>query len=183
VPAHRSALHGQASSQLARLWSPHAQTFAKLQAGLGWQWFPQAQGGDYETVNRLRAGWTIGQSPFDELFVLGLGPDTDLPMHGHISTRDGRKGSASLGRDYLLENWETNKNIYSNGIVTVQAGPLMDIGAVSDPGTVLGSHEWLFDSGAQLKLKAFGEGIALSWGRDLRTGNNAYYATVLHAAW
>ena len=183
VPAHRSTLHGQASSQLARLWSPHAQTFAKLQAGLGWQWFPQAQGGDYETVNRLRAGWTIGQSPFDELFVLGLGPDTNLPMRGHISTRDGRKGSAPLGRDYLLENWETNKNVYSNGIVTVQAGPLMDIGSVSDPGTALGSHEWLFDTGAQLKLKAFGEGIALSWGHDLRTGNNAYYATVLHAVW
>jgi hypothetical protein len=65
----------------------------------------------------------------------------------------------------------------------VQAGPLMDIGAVSDPGTALGSHEWLFDTGAQLKLKAFGEGIAFSWGHDLRTGNNAYYATVLHAVW
>lgn len=183
VPAHRFTLHGQASSQLARLWSPHPQTFAKLQGGLGWRWFPRAQGEDYETVNRLRAGETIGQVPFDELFVLGLGPDNHLPMHAHIGTRDGRKGSAPLGRDYLLENWESNKNLYSNGIFTMQAGPLIDIGAIRDPGTALGSHQWLYDAGAQLKLKAFGEGIAFSWGHDLRTGNNAIYATVLHAAW
>lgn len=183
VPAHRFVLHGQASSELARLWSPHEETFAKLQAGMGWQWFPQARGGDYETVNQFRVGSATGQVPFDELFVLGLGPDSDLQMHAHISTRDGRKGSAPLGRDYLLENWETNKNVYSNGIVTVQAGPLMDIGATRDSGTQLGSQEWLFDTGVQLKLKAFGEGVALSWGRDLRTGNNAFYATVLHAVW
>jgi hypothetical protein len=75
-----------------------------------------------------------------------------------------------------------SKNLYSNGIVAVQAGPLMDIGAIRDPNTLLGSHEWLFDTGLQFKLKAFGEGIALSWGRDLRTGNNAFYATFLHAA-
>ena len=183
VPAHRFVLHGEASSQLARLWSPHALTFAKLRAGLGWQWFPQEQGGDYETINRLRVGSTMGQAPFDELFVLGLGPDSDLPMHAHITTRDGRKGSAPLGRDYFLENWETDKDLYSNGIVTVQAGPLMDIGAIRDSGTPLGSHEWLFDTGLQLKVKAFGEGVAVSWGRDLRTGNNAFYATILHAAW
>lgn len=183
APAHRFVLHGQASSQLARLWSPHEESFAKLQAELGWRWFPQAQGADYETVSRLRAGRTIGQVPFDELFVLGLGPDSDLPMHAHISTRDGRKGSAPMGRDYLLENWETNKNLYSNGIVTVQTGPLLDIGAISDPGTLLGSREWLFDTGIQLKLKVLGEGVALSWGRDLRNGNNAFYATVLHATW
>lgn len=183
VPAHRFTLHGQASSQLARIWSQHPETFAKLQAGVGWQWFPQANGGDYETVNRLRVGRTIGQVPFDELFMLGLGEDNNLPMHAHIATRDGRKGSAPLGRDYLLSNWETDKNLYSNGILTVQAGPLMDIGAISDPGTALGSHEWLFDTGAQVKLKAFGEGVAFSWGHDLRTGNNAFYATFIHAVW
>lgn len=183
VPAHRFLLHGEASLQLARLWSQKPETFAKLQAGLGLRWFPQAESGDYETVNRLRVGRTIGQAPFDELFMLGLGEDNRLPMHAHITTRGGRKGSAPMGRDYLLDNWTLDKNIYSNGILGVQIGPLFDIGAISDPGTALGSHEWLYDTGAQITLKAFGEGVAFSWGRDLRTGNNAFYATLLRRTW
>ena len=183
APAHRFTLHADGSEQLARLWSASPQTFATLRGGLGVQWFPQAKGGDYETVSLLRGGRTIGQPPFDELFMLGLERDNDLPMHAHIGTRDGRKGSAPIGRDYLLENWELNKNLYGNGIIAVQAGPILDIGAISDPGTALGSHQWLFDSGVQAKLRVFGEGVALSWGRDLRTGNNAWYATILQRAW
>ncbi len=100
-------------------------------------------------------------------------------MRAHIGTRDGRKGSAPLGRNYLLENWELNKNLYGNGIVKLQVGPLCDIGKITDPGTSLGSHRWLFDTGAQAKLRVFGSGLILSYGKDLRTGNNAIYVTFL----
>jgi hypothetical protein len=50
-----------------------------------------------------------------------------IPLGGcaHIGTRDGLKGSAPLGREYLLENWELNKNIYGNGIIKVQLGSLL----------------------------------------------------------
>ena len=41
----------------------------------------------------------LGKFPFDELFMLGLERDNDLEMRGHIGTRDGRKGSAPLGRE------------------------------------------------------------------------------------
>ncbi len=183
VPAHRFTLHAEGTEQVARIWSANPRTFATLRGGLGGQWFPQAKGGDYETVNLLRAGRTFGQPPFDELFMLGLERDNNLPMHAHIGTRDGRKGSAPLGRDYLLDNWEIDKNLYSNGIIAVEAGPILDIGAIRDPGTALGSHQWLFDTGVQAKLRVFGEGVALSWGRDLRTGNNAWYATILQKPW
>ena len=183
IPEHRFTLHADGTSEVARLWSASPQSFVKLRGGIGAQWFPQAKGGDYETVSFFRGGRTFGQAPFDELFMLGLERDNDLTMHAHIGTRDGRKGSAPLGRDYLLENWEINKNLYSNGILSVQAGPILDIGAISDPGTTLGSQQWLFDAGVQGKLRVFGEGVALSWGRDLRTGNNAFYATILQKAW
>ena len=183
IPEHRFTLHADGTSEVARLWSASPQSFVKLRGGIGAQWFPQAKGGDYETVSFFRGGRTFGQAPFDELFMLGLERDNDLTMHAHIGTRDGSKGSAPLGRDYLLENWEINKNLYSNGIFSVQAGPILDIGAISDPGTTLGSQQWLFDAGVQGKLRVFGEGVALSWGRDLRTGNNAFYATILQKAW
>ncbi len=136
VPERRFTVSATAASDAARLWSQSPLAFEKLTGSIGWHWFPQAQGDDYETSQQLRAGKTFGQAPFDELFILGLERDNDLPLRAHIGTRDGRKGSAPLGRDYLLENWEINKNIYGNGIFKVQLGPFFDTGKISDPGTL-----------------------------------------------
>lgn len=179
VPGHRFTVTAGAQSDAARLWSQPSQSFEKLTGSLAWHWFPQVKGDDYETSQQLRAGKTFGQPPFDELFILGLERDNDLPLRAHIGTRDGRKGSAPLGRNYLLENWEIDKSVYSNGLIQLQLGPLFDIGKITDPGTQLGSHMWLFDTGAQLKLRVFGSGLVFSCGKDLRTGNNAFYVDLL----
>jgi hypothetical protein len=178
-PERRFTLTAGAASGAGRLWSQSAAAFEKLTGSLGWRWFPETKGDDYETMQQLGAGRTFGQVPFDDLFILGLERDNDLALRAHIGTRDGRKGSAPLGRDYLLENWETNKNIYSNGIFKVQLGPFFDFGKITDPGTALGSHEWLFDIGAQAKIRVLGVGLVFSYGKDLRTGNNAFYLTSL----
>lgn len=179
VPGHRFTLSGEAESQAARLWSQPTQSYEKLTGALAWRWFPQAQGDDYEMMQEIRAGHTFGQPPLDELFLVGLDQDNDLPLRAHIATRDGRKGSAPMGRDYFLENWDADRNIYSNGLVRVQAGPFIDIGHISDPGTALGSYKWLFDSGVEAKLSVLGVGVAFIYGKDLRTGNNAFYAMPL----
>lgn len=179
VPERRFAVTAGASSDAARLWSHPQESFEKLTGSLGWHWFPRAQGDDYETSQQLRAGKTFGQVPFDELFILGLERDNDLPLRAHIGTRDGRKGSAPLGRDYLLENWELNKNLCGNGLVKLQLGPLFDIGKITDSGTSLGSQGWRYDTGAQLKLRVFSTGLVFSYGKDLRTGNNAFYVELL----
>jgi hypothetical protein len=179
LPERRFAVNAGASSEAARLWSQRPQPFEKLTGSLGWHWFPQARGDDYETSQQLRAGKTFGQPPFDELFILGLERDNDLPLRSHVGTRDGRKGSAPLGRDYLLQNWEIDKNVYGNGIVNLQLGPFFDVGKITDPGTQLGSHQWLYDIGAQAKLRIFSSGLVFSYGKDLRTGNNAFYIALI----
>ena len=179
VPERRFTVNAAAVSEAARLWSQPQPSFEKLTGSILWHWFPQVKGDDYETSQQLRAGRTFGQPPFDELFILGLERDNDLPLRAHIGTRDGRKGSAPLGRDYLLENWELNKNVYGNGLLHLQLGPFVDIGKISDPGTSLGSNQWLFDTGAQTKLRVFGTGLVFSYGKDLRTGNNAFYLMLL----
>lgn len=179
VPGHRFVLSGVAEAQAARLWSQPGRSFEKLAGELAWRWFPQAQGDDYETAQSIRIGHTFGQPPFDELFILGLDQDNSLDLRAHIATRDGRKGSAPMGRDYFLENWETDKNLYSNGILRVQLGPFFDIGHIADPGTTLGSHEWLFDTGVEAKLRVLGATVAFIYGKDLRTGNNAFYSVPL----
>lgn len=178
LPEHRFTLSGGASSQAGRVWSQPAESFEKLQASLEAHWLPLGRGDDFETRWHLRAGETFGNIPFDELFMLGLERDNDLWMHGHIGTRDGRKGSAPLGRNYFLSNWETDKNVYSNGFLSLKLGPLLDIGKITDGSVPLGSHQWLWDAGARAKIRVLGVGVIFSYGKDLRTGNNAFYTTV-----
>jgi tetratricopeptide (TPR) repeat protein len=178
LPERRLTLDGVASSEVGRLWSQPSQSFEKLQGSLRFHWFPQSQGDDYEIQQQIRAGKTFGDVPFDELFILGLERDNDLEMRAHIGTRDGRKGSAPLGRNYFLSNWDADKNIYRNGIFTVKLGPFLDTGKITDPSSGLGSQKWLWDLGGQAKVSIFGVGVAFAYGKDLRSGNNAFYVSM-----
>jgi hypothetical protein len=129
---------------------------------------------------RFRAGATAGKATLDELFELGIERDNDLWLRGHAGTLDGRKGAAPLGRRFFLSNWEMDKNIYGNGFVTLKLGPLLDTGAIADSSGFFGSRRWLWDAGAQCKIQVLGSlNVVLSYGRDLRGGHNAFYATVL----
>jgi len=179
VPERRFTLTAGASSEAARLWSTPSQSFERLQGRMGWRWLPRATGSDYETRQEIRAGGIFGQPPFDELFELGLERDNDLPMRGHIGTRDGIKGSAPLGRDYFLARWETDKMLYANGLMTATLGPFVDTGKMGDALEVPAWQKWMVDTGAQAELRVFGTTVAFSYGKDLRTGNNAFYLRLL----
>ena len=176
-PERRLTANTDASSQLARTWSQPAQAFAKLQGSLETRWLPQMQGDDYETTFHIRGGGTAGQPPFDELFMLGMERDNDLWMRAHVGTRDGRKGSAPLGTRYFLADSEVDKNLYGNGLFTVKFGPFLDTGQITGASDQLGSQKWLWDTGAQAKLRVLGVGVRFVYGKDLRTGNNAFYFT------
>ncbi|HEV8524062.1 MAG TPA: tetratricopeptide repeat protein [Terriglobales bacterium] len=175
VPERRFVARASASSQAGRIWSEPAQSFFKLQSSLTGHWFPQSQGDDFEMYARIGGGKAFGETPFDELFMLGLERDNDLWLRAHIGTRDGRKGSAPLGREYFLLNWELDKNIYSGSLFGVKLGPFLDTGKIMDPSPGLGSRKWLWDTGVQAKVFAFGVGVIFSYGKDLRSGNNAFY--------
>jgi len=177
-PERRLTLEGGLSSQAGRIWSQPSHSFEKFQSSLQFHWFPQAEGDDYEVQHSIRAAKTFGDVPFDELYMLGLERDNDVLMRGHIGTRNGRKGSAPLGRNYFLSNWEADKNVYRNGIFAVKLGPFLDTGKITDASPELGSHKWLWDLGAQAKLRVFGVGVAFSYGKDLRSGKNAFYVSM-----
>ncbi len=179
VPEKRFSLQGGISSEAARLWSRAGQSFEKLQSSLEWHWYPQAEGSDYEVRQQFRVGKSFGRLPFDELAMLGIERDNDLPLRAHVGTSHGRKGSAPLGRDYFLSNWEMDKRIYDNGLVRLTLGPFLDTGKITDSSPQLGSNQWLWDVGGQVKLRVLGAGVAFSFGRDLRTGNNAFYIVML----
>jgi len=179
LPEKRITLNGSLSSEAGRIWSQPGHAFFKLRPSLRFHWFPLSQGDDYEIQHQIRAGKSFGAVPFDELFMLGWGSDTDLVMRGHISTRDGRKGSGPLGRNYFLSNWEVDKNVYRNGLLNLKLGPFVDTGKVTDSLPGLGSHKWLWDVGGQVKVRMLGFGVVLSYGKDLRSGNNAWWVSML----
>jgi tetratricopeptide (TPR) repeat protein len=182
-PERRLTISSSASSQAGRIWSDPGQSYEKLQGIVGAHWFPDARSDDFETQWHVRGGKTFGQVPFDELFMLGVERDNDLPMRAHIGTRHGQKGSAPLGREYFLFNGESDKIIYSGGYLTAKVGPFLDMGKMTESFSSLLAQtatpqKWLFDTGAQAKFKILGVGVLMLYGKDLRTGNNAFYTSV-----
>src|SRR6267378_1311746 len=153
--------------------------YGRLEGTLAARWLPRARGDDYETQVSLRGGRTIGDVPFDELFTLGFDRDTTLWLRGHPGLRDGQKGDAPLGRNFVLVNAETDKIVYRNGIFTVKAGPFVDTGKTYDPSGYFGSPKWLWDTGVQAKIRVLGGvQVVLGYGKDLRSGRNSFFTTV-----
>jgi tetratricopeptide (TPR) repeat protein len=175
LPEHRLTVITSASSELGRIWSEPAHAFAKLQGSAAAHWLPQSEGDDYETQMHVRGGGIAGDVPFDELYMLGMERDNDLWMRAHVGTRDGRKGSAPLGRRFFLANSEIDKNLYSNGLIRLKLGPFLDSGKITDPSGALGAEKWLWDTGVQAKIRVLGVAVVFVYGKDLRTGNNAFY--------
>lgn len=167
LPERRFRVASRISSDVARMFG--ARAYAKGAAGLEAHWLPRARGNDGETSVRFRAGTSAGPLPFDELYMLGVERDSDLWLRAHPGTAGGRKGSAPLGRNFLLANWETDKTAYDAGLFAIKLGPFVDAGRTV--GT-----KWMWDTGAQAKLKAPGGVTAVFiYGKDLRTGRNTFY--------
>ena len=178
MPQNRFTIRSAVQGTLGNFYATGFGRFGTLQGLLGAHWFPQARGDDYEVREQVHAGRTFGRVPFDDLFILGLERDNNLPLRAHIGTRDGQKGNAPLGRDYLLSNWEIDKNLYANAWFKVRLAPFVDTGRIYDQSDGFGSRQWLWDTGASLKLRVLG-GVALvfTYGKDLRTGRNTFYFT------
>jgi tetratricopeptide (TPR) repeat protein len=181
VPEHRFTLDAAVEGRIGRVFAENLGAFGTGRGTLDAHWLPRASGDDYEVRTRVRAGATAGNVPLDELFQLGVERDNDLWLRGHAGTSGGRKGAAPLGRRYFLANWEMDKNVYSNGLFTVKLGPFVDTGKITDASGLFGSREWLWDTGAQCKVRVLGNvTIELIYGRDLRSGHNVFYPTAVH---
>jgi tetratricopeptide (TPR) repeat protein len=180
VPEHRFTLDSTTEGRIGRTFAENLGASGTLRGSLDAHWLPQASGDDYEIRTRIRASATLGRVPFDQLFQLGVERDNNLWLRGHAGTSAGRKGAAPLGRRYFLANWEMDKNVYSNGLFTVKLGPFLDNGSIVDSSGFFGSQKWLWDTGAQCKVRILGSlTVVLIYGRDLRGGRNVFYGTVL----
>jgi tetratricopeptide (TPR) repeat protein len=180
-PERRFAVDAKANGEAGTFFNNGLGRYSSLQGDLDSRWLPRARGDDYEVHARLRAGGTFGDVPFDELYVLGFDRDTDLWMRGHPGLHDGEKGSAPLGREYVLANGEVDKIVYRAPFVEFRVGPFLDSGKTYDPSGFFGSQKWMWDTGAELKIRALGSiEFVLGYGKDLRSGRNSFFSTVTH---
>lgn len=178
-PERRFSLDAGAMGEAGKFFSNPLGRYGRLQGSLAAHWFPRAQEDDYETSTRLRAGKTIGQVPFDDLYMLGFDRDNDLWMRGHNGLVNGKKGNAPLGRNFLLSNSDFEKVVFHDAFVQLQVGPFLDTGEIYDPSNYFGSLKWLTDTGLQAKVKLLGSfEFVLGYGKDLRSGANTFYSTV-----
>jgi hypothetical protein len=180
-PGRRFSLDSSLSAQLGKLFTSPPHAYAKAEATLDAVWFPRAEGDDYEMTEAMHVGGISGTVPLDELFILGLERDNNLPLRAHIGTRDGMKGNAPLGRDYFLSNYEIRKDIYRNPWFGFTLGPFLDTGRITGEAGLFGSEHWLWDTGAEGRLRLLsGLTVVLTYGKDLLNGRNTFYATALH---
>ena len=178
-PERRFTLDSSATGEFGTFFENPLGRYGRMEGSLRMDWFPRAKGEDYEMQGDLRGGRTFGKVPFDELFMLGFERDNDLWLRGHPGLRDGEKGNAPLGRNYVLANWEMNKIVYKGAFFTVKVGPFVDSGRIYDPSGNFGSPKWLWDTGIQAKIRLLGSlEFVLGYGKDLRSGNNSFFTTV-----
>ena len=178
LPEHRFTLEGEGRSGFARTFSSPSHASETLEGAARADWFPEMAGDRYELTQQLRGGRIFGTVPFDDLFLFGMNrDDTNLGLRAHLATRDGRKGSAPIGNGYFLSNTDFFRRVYTNGLLTIHAGPLLDIGRMTAPTSGLSAQQWLIDAGIEARLTVLHTSVVLSYGRDLRTGANAFYGT------
>ncbi len=178
-PDKRVNVDALAAAEFGRVFAHPLGSFAKIESSLTLHWLPLSRGDDYDTKGRFRVGRVIGQVPLDEVYGLGLDRDNDLWLRGHIGTRGGKKGSAPMGREYVLWNWEFDKIVHRNAFFTLRLGPFLDIGRITDPSQDFAAGAWLWDPGVQCKFRVLGTvTIIFSYGRDVHSGRNAFYTSV-----
>lgn len=177
----RLTIDSSISAELGKAFTRPLGVFGKVGGGVSFHWFPQARGNDYEVTGRFRLGRVDGRIPFDEVYMLGLERDNDLWMRGISGTRDGKKGSALLGRNFVLWNGEIDKIVYQGSFFTIKLGPFLDVGRINDSSGSFGSSGWAWNPGGQCKISVLGSfTVVLSYGRDIHGARNTFYATALH---
>lgn len=179
LPERRLAVNAKSSIEAGKLLGRGLDPYIRAQASLESKLFPKARGDDYAMTTLVHAGSLTGDAPFDALTMLGLERDNDLWLRGHVGTANGRKGASPLGRDYFLLNWEMDKMLHQGSFWSIAAGPLLDTGSIRDSRSGFGAQKWLTDTGIQSKLRILsGPALVFTWGKDLRTGRNSFYASL-----
>jgi hypothetical protein len=143
--------------------------FERMMISANLHWLPRAIGDDYESTISVRAGRSGGVVPFDEYFALGVDRDQEYFMRGHQGIRGGRKGAGPIGQEFMLANFDLQKNLFNAGFVKASAGPFIDLARLTR------TEPTMVDAGISLRFSLVsGLTLDFSYGLDLRTRHGAF---------
>ncbi len=184
LPEYRLVLQSDFQGRWGRIFRSAGKAFGTAGGSLEMTWQPAARGSDLRLTGRAAAQKAFGSTPFDAFQFLGLDRDTDLHLRGHRAIRDGRKGAGPAGSGYVLFAAEVDKDIYRSGLWGLVLTPFLDVGKAVDATGYFGSPAWQWDAGIQLRLlileRVF---LVFSYGRSLRTGENAFFTSTYGPAY
>jgi tetratricopeptide (TPR) repeat protein len=176
-PERRVAIDGDLLLSPGRLLSGQSGRYLASQANARISWYPHASGDDLIVRSLISAGRIFGAVPLDRFYILGMERDNPLWIRGHLGTRDGQKGSAPMGTQYMLIQYDVSRTIFRLPFLKFAAGPFYDTGTVADASGRFGSRGWMHDAGLSVTVKAIS---GLEWtfvyGRNLRDGGGVFYA-------
>jgi tetratricopeptide (TPR) repeat protein len=180
IPEHRLRVDGWASLDAGRVFSHYSSRLVTARAGLQSQWNPAAKGDRYLFLGQFQAGRTFGNAPLDQFFMLGMERDNDpgLWFRGLVGTRGGRKGSAPMGREYVLAQTGLQREIFEIPFIRLDAGPFFDTAWTGDRSGQFGSRGAMTAAGVEANLRTVsGIKLRVVYGRDLG-GGGAFYTSI-----
>ena len=173
-PARRIVVSTETRIGLGSIADNEGALYGRAETAAQLRW---SSGRNWNVTTRLSAGALPGDTPFDELYILGVERDNELVFRGIRNDRDGRKGSAPVGDRYWLSSTDIIRRVAHFSLADIHAGPFFDAGVVRDSRGQFGDPRTQLAAGVQLELRLFGAfGVKLLYGRDLRTGQDLFFS-------
>ena len=179
IPDHGFRVDLDVNNDLGRFYAgDQGGLFSRHQLSVQGVWRPHPKkNGDrqYEYRLRLGGGRAFGAVPFDELFMLARQRDDGIPLRGNSGTRNGKKGRAPVGGQYVVMNFDFYRETWRGEFGAIDIGPLVDVGNVWRTATAVVQPGVAVDVGLQIRIRlSSGFTFAASYARDLRNHTGVF---------
>jgi tetratricopeptide (TPR) repeat protein len=135
---------------------------------------PEAAG---RLTGQVNGGLSSSHTPFDEWFVLGIGPDVEYPLRAFRTKRNGKLGASPVGKKFVLLNVDYLQRLGRLALARFDAGVFFDAGRAFDGQPLAGESpaSWMTDCGVRLEARLFRVAFRISYAHSLKDRRQAFY--------
>jgi tetratricopeptide (TPR) repeat protein len=134
----------------------------------------------------LKGGTSRGLRPVVDYYLLGLQLHPENILRGHMAYQDGRYGSSPMGTDFVLGNFDVDReivrlptfNYFNLPYITIKAFGFFDPAKTWDRTHVFKDSALLLDTGAGLRFETPATTFNVVYGRPLRGGPTVLFGYV-----
>ena len=169
-------IHYDLSSRSAANGKPFVRSVLSCSVAKSW-----ARGLPREASGRLTGRLTWGASsagtPFDEYFVLGMGPGVEYQLRAYRATAAGKLGHGPVGKSFFLTSVDYIHRLGKLAFIPIDGGVFFDAGQVTGAPPFLqeANAPWLTDLGVSLAARVFRVSFRLSYAHSLAGSRQALH--------